>query len=362
MLLDLPMRHKLGNMRRKFRAGPLYVAGAFRSASGMGQGARLYAREMAMAGVPFYRLDLTREMRMAPDLESHERLLEPDQLAGHVGGTLILHANPPQFQLALLSLPKSFLETARIRPYWAWEWETLPPVWREALKYVDQLETPSHFCRRTFEAYTDLPVLVHPHAVPAPRLRKREFCRDGIVRCLCVFDAGSSLERKNPWAVLEVYRRAFTPGTAELTFKVTHSWTDATAFGRFRKLCEQTPGVRVMEGISADEDLGKLYLEHDVYISLHRSEGFGLTIREAMLHGLHVLATGWSGNMDYMRGSLCHPVPYELRNIYPKSGPMAGIRCRWAEADVKIGAEILASLGKSLSQGIAEAVKKGAGF
>lgn len=347
--LELMMSRKIGSLERMPRSGPLYVAGAFRSNSGMGMGARLYARELDKAAKPHYCVDLTSEMRMDCELPSNRYLLDCASLEKMDGGTLILHANPPQFQMALLALPKSFLKKTHIRAYWAWELEILPPVWLQALPWLDSIECPSHFCRQAFARYVDKSVTVHAHSVPEREKKKTEFCRDGILRCLCVFDAGSSFERKNPQAALQAFSKAFKAGEAELTFKISHAEADLPAFRQFRDSCASVPGVRLIEELKNDEELSSLYMENDVLISLHRSEGYGLCIREALMHGLHVLATGWSGNMDFMNGDLCHAAPCRLVEKRWRKGAMKGLKAHWAEADVEASAVILRQLRKSLS-------------
>lgn len=338
-------------MDRKPQAGPIYVAGAFRSNSGVGQGARLYSREMALNAKAHYRVDLTSATRMASEFPPYGNMLNVKDLEDMRGGTIVLHANPPQFQLALMSLPSSFLKTVHIRAYWAWELEELPPIWLQALPYIDSLECPSHFCRRAFANYTNIPVSVHAHAVKLPRNRKKEFCRDGIMRCLCIFDAGSSFERKNPIAVLQVFRKAFKEGEAELCFKISHADSDISEYNRFKKLCAQTPGVKIITDNLTEGELADLFLANDVYISLHRSEGYGLTVKEAINYGLYALATGWSGNVDFMTDEKCFMAPYRLVKKRWRTGPMAGVEARWAEVDVDATANILRNIKKELLSG-----------
>ncbi len=346
--LDSLLSLKFGGMGRKPVSGPLYIAGAFRSNSGMGRGVRLYAYEMAKNARPHYRLDITEQMRMTAELMPEGRFLELGELAGKGGGMLIIHANPPQFQLALRAFPVNFLKTVHIRAYWAWELEELPPVWIQGLNYADSLECPSHFCRRAFARHSRLPVITHGHAVPEAKTVKKEFCKDGKLRCLFIFDAGSSLERKNPQAIIEAFGKAFGEGEAEMTFKISHASSDLPAYRDFKRLCASNPDIKIIEETIEDKDLAKLYLDNDVYISLHRSEGFGLTLREALSHGLYVVATGWSGNMDFMKGERCYPVPYKLVKKRWRKGAMAGLEAEWAEADIDACAQILRDLRKKL--------------
>lgn len=318
---------------------PFHVCGPFRSNSGMGQGARLYAAHLEKMGRPLVRVDITTEMRMAPEIPG-----DYDSVAclkGKRGGTVVIHANPPQMQLAMLKMDAAFLASAHITAYWAWEMEHLPPVWLNALDYVDSINTPSVFTSGIIRKYTAKPVATVPHVLPQGRPKQKKFAPDGILRCLCVFDAGSSFERKNPLAVLEAFARAFRPGEATLVFKVSHPGADEKAFADFSAHCASVPGVEILAATLSDAQMEYLYLRHDVCLSLHRGEGYGLTLAEALARGLHVVATGWSGNMDFMAGPLAHAVPFSI--VENSMGS------RWAEPDIDACAKILRGLYENLA-------------
>lgn len=322
-----------------------FVLGAFRSSSGLAQGARLYAQKKIQDGEHVVCIDITAAMVQRADFDLPSEVLTLEEgIRIADAGTVVIHANPPQFQLVLCRLGKDFLKNKRIVAYWAWELEEIPDIWKQALEYVDAVEVPSTFVRDAICKHTLKPVVVVPHEIPMPARRKERYAEDGVVRCLFLFDMASAFERKNPLAALKAFALAFPDGSAELTFKVSNSQADPTAFGIFQKACAKVHGVSIITQAMSHEELDALYLRHDIYISLHRSEGFGLTIREAMLHGLHVVATGWSGNMDFMSGELAHSVPYTLIAVVEAKGTFKGINARWADADVQVATDMLRRL------------------
>ncbi len=95
-------------------------------------------------------------------------------------------------------------------------------------------------------------------------------------------------------------------------------------------------------------EIEDLYLRHDVYLSLHRSEGFGLTIFEALRLGLYAVATGWSGNMDFMNGERALAVPCNLVPVRMDFGAFKNISARWADPDIDAAASILRDLRKRI--------------
>lgn len=329
--------------------GPIFVCGAFSNSSGLAHSARLYVENCRKQGKLIHALDITDIISMPHNLEPVENMISLADISAMQGpGTVVIHANPPQFQLSLCALGKNFLQQKRVVGYWAWELDTLPAIWKQALDYVDAVEVPSAFVANTLRQYTRKPISIQPHLIPTPKRRKTDYAANGILHCLYILDAGSSWERKNPHAALEAFAKAFKPGEAELTFKINNADAEPERFTAFATACSRIPGVRIITETLSMADMENLYLDHDIYLSLHRSEGYGLTIKEAMNYGLHAVATGWSGNMDFMTGELAHTVPYNLMPLTVKNGPYKGLNARWAQPDVEAAAGILHGLKQKL--------------
>jgi glycosyltransferase involved in cell wall biosynthesis len=202
-----------------------------------------------------------------------------------------------------------------------WELPRLPRRWLPILGSVDAIMAPTRFVQEACaEALPRERVLHYPQAVFLPEDVRPDRAAWGISEGATVFivsfDPGSDIERKNPWAALDAFQRAFSTGDdVQLVIK-SRPWAAVTAFReQVERLRDRTAGdpriVVVDRNLRYEEVLG-LYASCDVLLSLHRSEGLGLHLMEAMSLGKPVVATGWSGNMDFMTPANSVPIGYGL--------------------------------------------------
>ena len=206
---------------------------------------------------------------------------------------------------ALWTLGRARVRGRRIIGYWAWELPRLPDDWNASFRYVHEMWVPSTFTRDAVAAATDKPVHVVPHPIPdvapTPNMRgKLGLPADALV-VLNVFHLGSAFSRKNPLASVAAFRKAFGDARDRiLAIKlINNGGPDAR-----RELDAAIAGasnIRVIEGMLPEADMAGLMDAADIVISLHRSEGFGLVPAQAMALGKPVIATAWSGNLDFMR-------------------------------------------------------------
>lgn len=314
----------------------IYVAGFFQAPTGLGASARLYANEAENAGKNVYRIDLTQAFfqTVLPKLERSPLLLPRDIKADDIKGhTLVLHVNPPMFLYALWIL-RSVLHDVGIIGYWAWELEDIPPVWQRCLKYVHEVQCPSEFTAQAIRRHTNKPVLVHPHMVGALPPSSRAFAEDGTVRVLTIFDIASNFARKNPLATIDAFQQAFgKKSCANLTLKVNNFGLNPKLDALLENKIKGWENITLVTEHYNQQKLRELYHSTDIYISLHRSEGYGLTLREAMSYGLHVIGTQWSGNTDFMYGARCYGVSYTLVPVKDPQQNFTIPEARWADAD-----------------------------
>lgn len=325
---------------KRYSSG-MYVRLAYAVASKLRSDILILDEVLAVGDVAFQ--DKARDNIKEMTASGRTILIRPNQLkqCNFKQGKLIIHINPPMFLHALLILRK-LLPQVRVVGYWAWELEEIPSIWKRSLLFVDEVESPSSFTAQAIQKQTAKKVCIHPHAVNLDLPEKqRSFAEDGVVRVLFIFDMGSTLARKNPLAAIRAFQQAFgKKSKAHFTLKAVglSDTPDSKA------IIDQIAGwenITCISSILTNNEIRNLFLSHDIYLSLHRSEGYGLTLREAMLHGLHVVGTGWSGNMDFLHGDKCHPVPYTLLEIRNHKGPFRINKARWAEADIDIAANVL---------------------
>ncbi|WP_420243192.1 glycosyltransferase [Roseiterribacter gracilis] len=269
------------------------------TASGLGQAARLQLAAFAQAGVDVRGLDLSAAF-MAVDESAPSY---PPAAPGE-DGVLLLHANGPFARYALAQIGRARLGSKRVVGYWAWELPRLPDDWRDGFAAVHEIWVPSRF---TQQALVDAPVPVrvvpYPVALGARGVRDRASFgfADGEFVVLVAFDMASTFARKNPLGAIDAFQRAFgADPRARLVLKVSNAERAPAAsalvsraidgFANMQMIAEKWPHARVTSLIASS----------DVVLSLHRAEGFGLVPAEAMLDGVPVVATGWSGNLDFM--------------------------------------------------------------
>ncbi|WP_146191626.1 glycosyltransferase family 4 protein [Azospirillum humicireducens] len=201
-----------------------------------------------------------------------------------------------------------------------WETSALPPSARLTLDLLDEIWTPSSYCAAVFRQHFAGPVEVVPHAVDAAFVpsgipRPGPPGSDAPFRFYFCFDEMSWCTRKNPAGVVDAFLRAFPAGDepVELVVKLRHSGGSGVAtshaipsashrreIGRFRRLAAQDARIRLLGGDYHTADMAALMQGCDCYVSLHRAEGFGYTMAEAMMCGKPVIASRYSGNLDYM--------------------------------------------------------------
>jgi glycosyltransferase involved in cell wall biosynthesis/SAM-dependent methyltransferase len=228
---------------------------------------------------------------------------------------------------------------------WFWETSRFPRRFRHALDYVDEVWVASDFVREAVAAETSKPVLTFPLPVLVPKppaLSRADvgYPEDAFV-FLYVFDFFSTLERKNPLGLVDAFTRAFPePGPAFLYLKSINGGRSPSDFRRVEEAVAGRPDIVLSDGYLEGDQLTALTALCDCYVSLHRSEGFGLTIAEAMAFGKPAIATAYSGNLAFMDDESSYLVPYSEVALDTPVGPYPAGTV-WANPDLDEAARVM---------------------
>ncbi len=243
---------------------------------------------------------------------------------------------------------------------WAWETETIPSAMAKNADLLDEIWVPSGYVRDAVEPHVECPVYVFPHPITEPTV-DREFDISALVmeelkrvgsksignlddikskfKFLYTFDFNSSLQRKNPFGVIDAFRKAFRPGEGPLLIlKSVNGYKWQMDLERLREAAADRQDIVIIDKYLSSGERGALLSQCDCYISLHRSEGFGLGMAEAMSLAKPVIATKYSGNLEFMDQSCAWLVSAKRVKVGPLAPPYLPDDY-WAEPDIEEAAQ-----------------------
>lgn len=330
--------------------GPLVVSGFLNEGFGIGRAGRMTVNGLRAAGYAPHEHILG-----TPLTGSGPAPNGADGAAANTrgtGGVWLMHCNPMEAIAAASRIPRAFwIHRYRIG-YWAYELPHGPREWFEMARFFHEIWTPTSYVADAFEGL-DRPVRVVPHYHGARRdpdragMRRRLEAGENELLVGAAGDLKSSETRKNLSGAIAIFKTAFeTPSNcARLVIKLSSATFDPQSRARLQALMAGRPDIQLFEERLDDEQMGDFVASMDVFLSAHRAEGYGLTICEALLSDVAVLATGWSGNIDYMAGLEPMLINYWLVPARDSTGvyrPRA--RDVWAEPDIADGAAKLRRL------------------
>jgi glycosyltransferase involved in cell wall biosynthesis len=316
------------------------VIGYFSHTSGVSESARRCLAALDAVGIPSTSIDCSPELRAEPRIP-----LDPDATLFPIN---VIHVNADHTRLVAERLGDPVLAGRYNIAVWHWELPEFPKEWRDRFDVLDEIWAPSRFVQDTVSAVAPIPVVYMPHAIAfePPQASRADFAlpEDRFV-FLAMLDLDSVAERKNPAGAVEAFRTAFPDGEgAVLALKVHHSERHAEDRQALDRLMD-VPGVHLIDRtLSRDETYG---LENicDAFVSLHRSEGFGLVAAEFMYLGKPVIATHWSGNADFMSAENSCPVRARVVAL-ERDHPPYRRGSHWAVPDVDQAAQYLQRVAK----------------
>ena len=338
----------------ELRVDGLNLVGYLTRQSGLGDVARRLREAAAQAGVPNSAVAV---QRTASPSDDDSRI---DNRVDFTNSVCVVTAD--QFPFLATDFPELFTATLRMIGYWFWELEYVPLHMRQSIALVDEIWAGTKFVTEAFAAVAPVPVrhVPIPIAEPHPSGRGRdEFAvlADAGQRpvFLAVFDHLSVTERKNPVGLIEAFRMAFTPDDGPvLIIKTMNGHQRWASHQRVLAAADGRADIRVWDETLTRADQMALVAAADCMVSLHRSEGLGLHLAEAMWLGTPTIATRYSGNLDFMNDDNSLLIDFDLvhvehgEGVYPTSA-------KWAAPDLAQAAAAMrriaddASLAASLS-------------
>ena len=329
---NLPTNHK----------PTIEVIGFFRSISGIGESARLCAQQLAADGFKVKCTSVETFFRKPYEME----WLWPEMGQGEKIECRIYHLNPPMLPPVIFQMGLKNFQTTFNIGYWAWELETIPDEWIRAIRYMNAILTPSQFTTRVIQRYASYPVLTVTHpvtlATPEQGMRQALSIPENAFLISSIFSFGSAMERKNPLGLITAFNTAFADINDAYLLLKANAGHDSEEKRAVMKAIEQHPNIRLIDQHWTRAQILGLIQSSNIYASLHRSEGFGLTIAEAMLLGTPTMVTAWSGNMDFCTANnsfLINYQPIPVRSTHPE---FLGLQdATWADADVTQAATVL---------------------
>jgi glycosyltransferase involved in cell wall biosynthesis len=322
-------------IRASVRSAGVTLVGYANAQSGIGEDVRVAALALREAGVPVSIFNVEPGAGTCQDEHSADAFISMRNLHDI---TMFCTTGMETAQLAARQ-GKALLDGQRVVGYWPWELQHWPPEWAHAYDLVDEVWASSW---HTYGAYAETcskRVRHMPMAVTVEGSRglgRPDFRLPGG-RFLFVFsfDGLSSFTRKNPLDCLRAFKMAFPHGDEPvgLVVKAMRATGDNPYWGQVIKAAAEDHRIILVSGTIDRLALLDLYRACDCFLSLHRAEGFGRGIAEAMLLGKPVITTGYSGNLDFTLAGTAALVDYRLHPLGPTDYPF-GEGQSWAQPDI----------------------------
>jgi len=324
--------------RRFLRVG-LNLVGWLRADLGIGESVRCMARAADAAGLASALVDLRLPCKntMSDDAFAARLATENPHPVN------VFHVDPPGMRDLDHHHGAGFRRGKYNIGYWAWELPEFPDAWIHFADYCDEVWAPSRFAAEAIAQKVPVPVLTMPHAIsfarPSGDFRAKFGLPAGQFLFLFLCDLNSYAERKNPAAVLDAFRRSGLGGRgAALVIKVHNTAGNPADFARLQAAVADLPGTVLLTQTLSRREIYELESACDCFVSLHRSEGFGLALAECMYLGKPVISTDWSATAEFITPATGCPVRATTVTLDRNHGPYAKGQT-WAEPDTGHAAE-----------------------
>ena len=318
---------------------PINLAGYFRAELGIGAAARSLVAAFEAAQIPFNTIsfDGTANRQTYPFVD-HLSDSGPADIN-------IVCVNADQIAAFAEKIGPELWHGRYTIGVWFWEVEDFPAWAHGAFNYVDEVWVASEFMHETFRKVS--PKAVFKFKLPVlepeidPSLSRADLGLPDRFVFLFSFDFFSVLERKNPLGLIEAFTQAFRPVEGPvLVIKTINGEKRIPEMEKLRYAARGRPDIILKDGYLSAIENNSLTALADCYVSLHRSEGFGLTIAEAMALGKPAIATAYSGNLEFMTEENSYLCPAHGSEVGPEREPYP-VSSHWSEPNLETAARLL---------------------
>lgn len=334
---------------RTLNTDGINLVGNFKAETGLGQSCRLVADEIIASGISCSLYQYEQLGIMAEGQYGDYEKKVSSNLPHNIN---VLHINPHEMGLAFIQNHEKIWNGRYNIGFWLWELEEFPEQWIPCFHCVDEIWTPSEFITNAIRKKTSLPVVTVPYhiEVSVKRIYNRSdfsLPNDQFL-FLMMYDRTSMTKRKNPEGVIKAFKKAFKPNeNVGLVIKINNC--TETEIGCLKSELEEYRNIYFLTEIMERDRVNGLIRCVNAVVSLHRAEGFGLVLAEAMYLGTPVIATNWSSNTEFMTSEIAYLVDYELVEIKEDIGLFKKGNY-WAEPDISHAAAYMRMLFENPAQ------------
>lgn len=344
--LAFPIEKKQGIITSYGEDG-VNLVGYARAEMGIGESCRIAANCLHSVNMPFGIINFigTNSARMTDTTWIHKEMKEP------IYNVNVFHINAEQMVEVYANYGNDIFNKKYNIGFWHWELPDFPERWLDSFGLVNEIWVPSTFIADSIAQKSPVPVVKIPHGIEVliKEARDREFygLPEDKFLFLSMYDVKSYQERKNPQASIKAFKLAFKhdDSSVGLVIKLNSNTDDIKDIFELEQLIGDYQNIFLIKKVLSRNDTNALLNVIDCFVSLHRSEGFGLGLAEAMYLGKPVIGTNWSSNTDFMRSDNSCPVDYDLVTLGNDYGPYEAYQY-WAEAKVEHAAFYMQRLTK----------------